>query len=122
MKKHILVTVLLVLTGFWGTALAGSCYSDRVVKGWLTERDRSEERVVQLWARGASPDEFAPHVAVILANELYICSQCRDEKEFLEQNVHILGKASEPKVENVPGMILERFMGYDILSPKKLSP
>jgi len=122
MKRLIVCMSVLVVMGISGSAVAGNCYSDRVVKGWLEERDRAEESVVQVWARGASPDQFASEVAVILSNELYICSKCRNEKDFLKVNMHILGRGSDPKVENVPGIILERLIGDDILSPWKQFP
>ena len=122
MKRLMVCITVLAVMGFCGSAVAGNCSSDRVVKGWVEERDRTEERVVQVWARGASPDQFASEVAVILSNELYICSKCRSQKGFLKVNMHILGKGSDPKVENVPGIILERLVGNDILSPWKQFP
>jgi len=117
-KLMVCVVVLLVVTFGGSAAIAGSCYSDTVVKGWIEERDMAEEYVVQVWAKGGSPEQFASEVAVILSNELYMCSKCRDEGEFLKTNLHILGKGSEPKVETVPGMILERLVGYEMLSPR----
>ena len=99
------------------TVMAGDCYSDTVVKGWLEERDRAAEHVVQVWARGASPKEFASKVAVILSNEFFICAHCRNQKQFLEDHIQILNGVSQPKVKNVPGMILEYLIGHDILSP-----
>jgi len=123
MKKLIGFGVFLVVIALSGSAaIAGSCYSDTVVKGWIEERDRAEECLVQAWARGASPEQFASRVAVILSNELYVSSKCRDEGEFLKTNLHILGKGSDPKVETVPGMILERLVGYEMLSPWKQFP
>ena len=98
-------------------AVSGDCYSDTIVKRWLEERDRAEEHVVQVWAKGASPEEFAPEVAVILSNEFYVCSKCRDQEDFLKGNLHVLGRGSNPKVETVPGMILEHLVGREMLSP-----
>ena len=123
MKKLMVCVAFLSAITFGGSAaIAGSCYSDSVVKGWIEERDRAEEYVVQIWARGGSPEQFASEVAVILSNELYMCSKCRDEGEFLKTNLHILGKGSDPKVETVPGVILERLVGYEMLSPRKQFP
>ena len=119
MKK--LMVCVLFLSGMalnLSTALAGDCYSDMVVRRWIEERDRAEERVVQVWAKGASPEEFASEVAVILSNEFYVCSKCRDENDFL----HILNKGSDPKVETVPATILERLVGQEILSPWRQFP
>jgi len=99
------------------SAVAGDCYSDLVVKRWIDERDRAEQHVVQVWAKGASPEEFAPEVAVILSNELYVCSKCRGESEFLERNLHILNKGSNPRVETVPALVIEHLVGHQILSP-----
>jgi len=119
MKKLMVCVAFLSVITFGGSvAIAGSCYSDKVVKGWIEERDRAEEYVVQAWARGAAPEQVASQVAVILSNEIYMCSKCRDERNFLKSNLHILGKGSDPKVETVPGMILERLVGYEILSPR----
>lgn len=98
-------------------AISEDCWSDTVVKMWLEERDTAEEHVVQIWAKGASPEEFAPEVAVILSNEFYVCSKCRDQEDFLKRNLHVLGRGSDPKVETVPGMILEHSVGREILSP-----
>ena len=103
-------------------AHAGECYSDMVVKRWLDERDRAEERVIQLWAKGHPPEDFASEVAVILANEFYFCSKCRDNVEFLRDNVHILKNGVSPKVETVPSIILERLVGAKLLSPWKQFP
>jgi len=123
MKKLMVCVAFLSVMTFGGSAaIAGSCFSDSVVKGWIEERDRAEEYVVQVWARGGSPEQFASEVAVILSNELYMCSKCRDEGEFLKTNLHILGKGSDPKVETVPGMILERLVGREMLSPWKQFP
>ena len=123
MKKLMVCVAFLSVITFGGSAaIAGNCYSDSVVKGWIEERDRAEEYVVQVWARGGSPEQFASEVAVILSNELYMCSKCRDEGEFLKTNLHILGKGSDPKVETVPGMILERLVGHEMLSPWKQFP
>lgn len=121
MKKLMVCVVVLWVVTFGGSvAIAGSCYSDKVVKGWIEERNRAEEYVVQVWARGASPEQFESQVAVIVSNELYMCSKCREEgeREWLKTNLHILGKSSDPKVETVPGMILERLVGYEMLSPR----
>jgi len=103
-------------------ASAGDCHTDRVVKRWLEDRDRAEERVVQMWARGASPDDFASDVAVILSNEFYICSKCRENSGFLEQNLHLLNSGSAPKIEAVPAILLERLIGSVILSPWRQFP
>ena len=119
MKKLMVCAVVLWVVTFGGSAaIAGSCYSDKVVKGWNEERDRAEEYVVQAWTRGASPEQLASRVAVILSNELYMLSKCRDERNFLKSNLHILGKGPDPKLETVPGIILERLVGYEILSPR----
>lgn len=101
---------------------AGECYTDRVVKRWIEDRDRAEERVVQMWARGASPEEFASDVAVILSNEFYICSKCRENCGFLEQNLHLLNNGTAPKIEAVPAILLERLIGIKILSPWRQFP
>lgn len=123
MKKLIIyVFFLLAVISNASTLMAGNCYSDTIVKRWIEERDRMEEHVVQVWAKGANPEEYASEVAVISANELYIISKCREENEFLKNNLHILGKSSEPNVETVPAMILERLVGHDILSPWKQFP
>ena len=113
--------VCLMLFGILGAGVtianAGDCSSDMVVKRWLDERDRAEERVIQLWAKGHPPDDFASDVAVILANEFYFCSKCRDNIEFLRDNVHILKTGHSPKVETVPSIILEHLLGTKFLSP-----
>lgn len=104
------------------SAKAGDCYSDMVVKRWIQERDRAEERVVQAWAKGASPADFAPDVAVIISNEFYVCSQCRSQNDFLKKNLNVLNKGSNPKVETVPAMMLEELIGQQILSPWRQFP
>ena len=123
MKK--LMICVLFLSGMAlsvSNATAGDCYSDMVVKRWVQERDRAEERVVQAWAKGASPADFAPDVAVIISNEFYVCSQCREQNDFLKENLDILNKGSNPKVETVPAMILEHLVGQQILSPWRQFP
>ena len=123
MKKSMICVVFLWVMAFGGSAaIAGSCHSDRIVKGWIEERDRAEEHVVQAWARGASPEEYTSELAEIISSELYMGSKCREEGGWLKTNLHILGKASNPKVEMVPGMIVERLLGYEILSPWKQFP
>jgi hypothetical protein len=102
--------------------IAGDCYSDTVVKRWIQERDRAAERVVQAWAKGASPGDFAQDVAVIISNEFYVCSTCRDQNNFLSENLNILNNGSSPKVETVPAMILEHLVGEKILSPWRQFP
>ena len=102
--------------------IAGDCYSDMVVKRWIQERDRAAERVVQAWAKGGSPADFAPDVAVIISNEFYVCSQCRGQNDFLRENLNILNNGSNPKVETVPAMILEHLIGQQILSPWRQFP
>jgi len=122
--KKLMVCILFVLCiGLdFSTAFAGDCYSDMVVRRWVEERDRAEEQVVQAWAKGASPEQFAPGVAIILSNEFYICSKCRDDSEFLKQKLHILNKGTDAKVETVPAMILEQLIGDQILSPYRQFP
>lgn len=105
-----------------GIAIAGDCHTDTIVNRWMDERDRAEEQVVQLWSKGLLPEIFAEKVAVILANEFYICSKCRDEFEFLKDNVHVLKNGISPRVETVPTIILERMVGDRILSPWQQFP
>ena len=104
------------------TVLAGDCHSDTVVKRWLEERDGAAKQVVQVWIKGAQPDDYASDVAVTLSNELYICSKCRGQEDFLTQNLIILGKESNPNVKTVPGMILEYLVGQELLSPYNQFP
>ena len=118
MKRSIICFILVsAMVLNVSTAMAGDCNSDLVVKRWIEERDKAEKHIVQIWAQGASPEEFASEVAVILSNEFYVCSKCRNESDFLERNLHILNKGSNPKVETVPAMILEHLIGHQILSP-----
>ncbi len=122
--KRLMICVFFVLCmGLnLSTALAGDCYSDMVVRRWVEERDNAEKRVVQAWAKGASPEQFASGVAIILSNEFYICSKCRDDSKFLKQKLHILNKGTNAKVETVPAMILEQLIGDKILSPWRQFP
>ena len=123
MKKLIVYVLVVSCIGLnLSVAFAGDCYSDMVVRRWVEERDRAEERVVQAWAKGASSEQFAPGVAIILSNEFYICSKCRDDREFLKQKLHILNKGTDAKVETVPAMILEQLIGEQILSPWRQFP
>ncbi len=118
MKRSIICFILVsAMVLNVSTAMAGDCNSDLVVKRWIKERDKVEEHVVQIWAQGASPEEFASKVAVILSNEFYVGSRCRNESDFLARNLHILNKGSNLKVETVPAMILEHLVGHQILSP-----
>ena len=116
-RAMICVFFLWVMVFSAASAMAGDCYTDTIVKRWLEERDEAAEHVVQEWIRGALLEEFASEVAVILSNELYVCSQCRDQKGFLEGNIYILKGKFHPKLETVPGIILERLVGHDLLSP-----
>lgn len=116
-RVMIYVFFLWVMVFSAAAAMAGDCYTDTIVKRWIEERDEAAEHVVQAWIRGASVEEFASDVAVILSNELYVCSQCRDQRRFLEGNIYILKGKFHPKLETVPGSILERLVGRDLLSP-----
>lgn len=99
MKKLIVCVLFVSCIGLnLSIAFAGDCYLDMVVRRWIEERDSAEERVVQAWAKGASPEQFASGVAIILSNEFYICSQCRDDSKFLKQKLHILNKGSDAKL------------------------
>ncbi len=100
-------------------ALAGDCRTDSVSRRWVDERNRAEILVMQAWARGEKPDAYAEQVALILADELYLAGMCRDDGAFLKENLHILGKASDPTVATIPGMILEQFLGKGFLSPER---
>ena len=100
-------------------AMAGNCRTDGVAKRWVEERNRAEVLVLQAWARGETADRYADQVALILSDELYLCSACRDDRVFLEENLHVLSKGAEPTVETIPGIILERFLGKDFLSPRR---
>ena len=122
--KRIIICVffLLVMVFSAASAVAGDCYTNTIVKRWLKERDEAAEHVVQVWASGASPEEFASWVAIILSNELYVCSLCRDQNRFLEGNIYILKGKSHPKLETVPGIILEHVVGRDLLSPRTQFP
>ena len=118
MKKiWFLITVLIFAGCIVSSVYAGSCFSDTIVKRWLEERDRAAERVVQMWARGDLPGVFASQVAVILSNEIYLCSKCREDNDFLKNNLYILNKGSQPTVETVPGILIEQLIGIDLLSP-----
>ena len=118
MKKLCVYAVFLVIV-FSGvsSAFAGSCQSDTVVKRWIEERDRITVHIVQAWAGGTAPKELASEIAVVLSNEFYICSKCRNEIDFLKTNLRILNGGSSPKMETIPAVILEQLIGYPVLSP-----
>ena len=118
MKKVSVYTVFLVII-FSGvsSAFAGSCQYDTVVKRWIEERDKTAVQIVQVWARGIDPEELASEIAVVLSNEFYICSKCRNEIDFLKQNLRILNGGSKPKVETIPAVLLEQLIGYPVFSP-----
>lgn len=118
MKKLCVYAVILVVA-FSGVsfAFAGSCQSDTVVKRWIEERDRKAVHIVRAWAGGTTPRELASEIAVILSNEFYMCSKCRNEIDFLKTNLRILNGGSSPKMETIPAVILEQLMGYPVLSP-----
>jgi len=113
----IFLVYLLISISTVSAVIAGSCYSDPIVKRWIEEIDHAAENVVQQWAQGSSPEKFVSDVAVIISNEFYVFSQCREEPKFLETHILFLNKGSDPRVETVPAMILEHLFGYDILSP-----
>ncbi|HID10580.1 MAG TPA: hypothetical protein EYP17_04685 [Candidatus Latescibacteria bacterium] len=118
--KRVLICLFLLLVA--SQAVAADCRSDRIVQRWLEERDRAAQHVVRTWARGAPLEEIAPGLAVMLSNEIYVCSKCRGQEDFLRENLILLGAGSEPKVETVPAIILERMLGTDLLSPWKQFP
>ena len=120
MKKLMMWTVwfCMFLVGV-SVAMAGDCRTDAVARRWLDERNKAEVWILQSWARGDATDQYTSKIALILANELYLCSACRDDRTFLESNLHVLGKSTEPTVATMPGMILERFLGKGFLSPRK---
>ena len=123
MKRNIVFIVCVWIVCFFPrTVLSADCYSNLVVSGWLAERDRAEKGVVKAWAKGHPAEELASDIAVILANELYLCSTCRDQADFLKENLHLLNKDDASKVETVPAMILEVILGQDILSPWRQFP
>ena len=98
-------------------AVHASCYSDRIVSRWLEERDELAVGVVQSWAAGVPVEELSNDIAAIMANEVITCSKCSNDAEFLMKNLYILTGKTEPDVARVPAIILEHFLGNDLLSP-----
>ena len=66
---------------------------------------------------GAPEETFLPDIALILANELYLASYCRNNVAFLEKRLHVISQESSPEIKTIPSMIFERTIGYPVLSP-----
>ncbi len=65
---------------------------------------------------GMPVEDLASDIAVIFADEIYILSKCREQTDFLNTHVYVIN-GTDPQVETVPAIILEKVLGHDILSP-----
>lgn len=116
-------TTIMILLMFGNSiASADNCVSNTIVKRWIAERDDVSLRLLQNWCKGQSPRESSSDVALILSNELYIGGKCRNDPDFLKTNLILLNTGARPKVETIPIIILERMLGYPILSPHRDFP
>ena len=122
MKKLMISLLFFLILAFGSSAFGESCYVDSTVRQWLEERDRAAEHMVQAWAQGAPLEDLAADVAVIISNEIYVSSMCRDSKDFQKEHLLIANAGPNPKVATLPAVILERLVGYQILSPRKQFP
>jgi len=116
MQKLALSVVFALMIGAAGHAAAGNCFNDQIVERWVRERDAAAVQVLRKWAGGIPVEDLAPEIAVIFADEIYILSKCREQTEFLNTNVYVIS-GSDPQIETVPGIILKKVLGRDILSP-----
>ena len=116
MRKLFFYTICFMM-GFGPVAVNASCYSDRIVSRWLEERDELAVSVLQDWAAGTSIEDLAPDIAAMMSNEVITCSKCSNENDFITENLFILTSENEPELDKVPAIILEHFLGKDLLSP-----
>lgn len=121
-SKLICTTVVFLFLVVGSIANADNCTSNTIVKRWVTERDEVSLRLLQGWCKGQNPRESASDVALILSNELYICGKCRNDPDFLKSNLILLNTGARPKVETIPIIVLEKMLGYPILSPHRDFP
>lgn len=122
--KRFIAALMLIVAGMVMVSLAeaGNCYTDTMVNRWLAEKQRAEQATVSRWVQGAAPEEFVSAVAEIVANELYIFSQCRDQPDYVQRHVYVTSGGAAPRVETVPAVILEHLLGEALLSPWRQFP
>ena len=120
--RKIIMFIIGFLVGFTSIAAASSCHTDRIVARWIEERNELSIQVIQEWAKGASVDDLSPAIATIISNELLTCSKCRNDTDFVQKKLILLNSKTEPRVETVPAIILEHYLGNDILSPHRQFP
>lgn len=94
-----------------------NCYSNSIIQGWINERDTAAKIVIQQWANGGSIEDMASNVAVIFTDEIYTRGMCRDSLQFLQRHLIIPDKNCDLKMETLPSLILNYFLGFDILVP-----
>jgi len=115
--RKLSIYIILILMAACPVAVHASCYSDRIVSRWLEERDELAVRVLQDWAAGAAVEELSSDIAAIMANEVITCSKCSNDGAFIQENLFILTGETEPDLNKVPAIILEHFLGKNLLSP-----
>lgn len=107
----IISMLLFVVNQAWS-----NCSNDPIVQKWILERNTAEKHVIQAWAKGKPEESYLSDIALIISNELYLCSFCRNNETFLHNHLHVISTESDPQIEHVPGIILERIVGYPVLS------
>lgn len=121
-SKMIYAIIVTIILAAGSIAYAENCDSNTIVRRWITERDDVSLKLLQSWCKGQNPRESASDVALMLSNELYICGKCRNDPDFLKNNLILLNTGAQPKVETIPVILLERMLGYPILSPHRDFP
>ena len=112
MNDRLSLIVKAILLGVtMGLAMAGvamSCENDPLVQRWVQEQDRAAVHMLQEWAAGVPMEEIVEDAAVIIGNTVYIQARCRDDVAFLRRTLLLYDLGTNPRVEVLPAMILEK--------------
>jgi hypothetical protein len=121
MKKVILIaTCLWVIAAVPGFCVC-NCHTDELVQRWVKEKNTAAVTIARKWVRNAPMDDLATHGAVILSNQIYILSKCKDDEAFLKKNLFQDNDTNgQGGLELLPAQIIEKMTGQDFFSPVSL--
>lgn len=94
-----------------GLAMANvvlGCENDPLVQRWVQEQDRAAVHMLQGWAAGLPMEDIVENAAVIIGNTVYIQARCKDDVAFLRRTLLLYDLGTNPRVEVLPAMILEK--------------
>ncbi len=118
MKKIILMATCLWVIATIPGFCACNCDTDPLVQRWIKEKNNAAITIVKGWVRNVPLNELAAQGAVILSNQIYILSRCKDDEHFLKNNLFLdKGTNSQGGLELLPALIIEKMTGQDFFSP-----